>query len=80
MMKRKQNELSKAPTSISLSDKDVLRRQHVEARRRLPVAKFRSELCSLVKENDVVLVIAETVSIDDEKIPYITPIERTEIP
>lgn len=56
--KRNANEISKAvlPTS------NGHRRQHGEARRLLPVYKFRSEICKLVKENEVVLVIAETVS------------------
>ena len=57
--KRKANEITKtvAPTS------NGHRRQHGEARRLLPVYKFRSEICKLVKENEVVLVIAETVSL-----------------
>ena len=38
------------------------RRQHGEERRLLPVYKFRSEICKVVKENEAVLVIAETVS------------------
>lgn len=60
MLKRKLIEVSKQkPTTPSGSQQ---RRQHVKARRNLPVAKFRSEICSLVKENDVVLVVAETVS------------------
>ena len=61
MPKRKQSETLKSihrqPDSTGGQ-----RRQHVDARRKLPVAKFRSEICSLVKENDVVLVVAETVS------------------
>ena len=38
------------------------KRQHVESRRQLPVYKFRSYICKLVKENEVLLVVAETVS------------------
>ena len=37
-------------------------RQHGEARRKLPVFQYRAEICKLVAENDVILVIAETVS------------------
>ncbi len=40
-----------------------LERQHVEARRQLPVFKYRNEICKLVQENEVLLVIAETVSL-----------------
>ena len=39
------------------------RRQHLEVRRNLPVYKFRNEICKLVSEKDVLLVIAETVRI-----------------
>lgn len=62
MPKRKQIETSKLVHRLPNSTGGQ-RRQHVDARRKLPVAKFRSEICSLVKENDVVLVIAETVSV-----------------
>ncbi len=60
MLKRKQNDKPKLPPFTSGGNGQ--RRQHAEARRRLPVARYRSEICSLVKENDVVLVVAETVS------------------
>jgi HrpA-like RNA helicase len=36
-------------------------REHAESRRNLPVYKFKSEICRLVLETDVVLVVAETV-------------------
>ena len=56
--KRNASEITRAvlPTS------NGHRRQHGEIRRLLPVYKFRLEICKLVKENEVVLVVAETVS------------------
>jgi HrpA-like RNA helicase len=36
-------------------------REHVQSRRNLPVYKFKSEICRLVLETDVLLVVAETV-------------------
>jgi HrpA-like RNA helicase len=47
---------TKGPTSTGH------KRQHIEARRQLPVYKYRKEICKLVEENDALLVIAETVS------------------
>lgn len=47
---------------ILLGSRQKLERQHVETRRQLPVFKFRNEICKLVQENEVLLVIAETVS------------------
>lgn len=44
-------------------------RQHGEARKKLPVYKFRSKICNLVYENDVVLVTAETGSGKSTQIP-----------
>ena len=41
-----------------------LERQHSEVRRRLPVYQQKNEICQLVTENDVVLVVAETVSVN----------------
>ena len=35
----------------------------VKERSNLPVYQYRNELCSLIKENEVVLVVAETVSL-----------------
>ena len=39
-----------------------LKENYIEERSSLPVYQHRSELCTLVAENDVVLVVAETVS------------------
>jgi len=40
-----------------------------EARKRLPVYKFKREICSLIEHNDVVLVVAETGSGKSTQIP-----------
>ena len=39
-----------------------LERMHSESRRNLPVYKHKSEICRLVAQNEVLLVVAETVS------------------
>ena len=39
-----------------------LKRQHEETRKKLPVYKFREEICHLITTADVLLVTAETVS------------------
>ncbi len=44
-------------------------RQHAETRKKLPVYKFRSQLCSLIEQNEVVLVMAETGSGKSTQIP-----------
>lgn len=44
-------------------------RQHNESRRKLPVYKFRQEICRLVYENEVVLVVSETGSGKSTQIP-----------
>ena len=58
------------PTPSSLKTKRPLpsstsnghRRQHMEVRKKLPVYQFRKEICELVYQNEVVLVVAETGS------------------
>ena len=48
--------------------------KHSIARRQLPVYKFKRELCKLIAEKEVVLVVAETVrtlSNQSETIAYI---------
>ena len=44
-------------------------RLHGEARKKLPVYKFRSEICDLVHDNEAVLVMAETGSGKSTQIP-----------
>lgn len=44
-------------------------RQHIESRKKLPVYKFRQEICRLVYENEVVLVVSETGSGKSTQIP-----------
>lgn len=38
------------------------KRQHGDVRRKLPVHKFRAEICRLITTVDALLVTAETVS------------------
>lgn len=44
-------------------------RQHTESRKKLPVNKFRQEICRLIYENEVVLVVSETGSGKSTQIP-----------
>ena len=44
-------------------------RQHSETRKQLPVYTFRNEICQLVYENEVLLVVAETGSGKSTQIP-----------
>jgi hypothetical protein len=39
----------------------TLKKQHSATRRELPVFKYKNEICRLVAENEVILVVAETV-------------------
>ena len=62
-MKRKvPGSLNHQSATATVTTSNGNRRQHGEARRKLPVYKYRAEICNLVAENDAVLVIAETVS------------------
>ena len=62
-MKRKiPGGLNHQTATATVTTSNGSRRQHGEARRKLPVYKYRAEICNLVAENDAVLVIAETVS------------------
>lgn len=45
------------------------RRMHMEARKNLPVYNCRSEICDLVRKNEVVLITAETGSGKSTQIP-----------
>lgn len=59
--KVKGNTKTTATTPTSLRP-NRLERKHVESRLQLPVYKQKAEICSLVAQNEAVLVVAETVS------------------
>ena len=61
-MKRKSTDL--IPSSSTGNS-----RKHIESRKNLPVYKYRSEICNLVRNNEVVLVMAETGSGKSTQIP-----------
>jgi len=67
--KRKQSEMTKVNPLQKNVTSNGNQRRHLDARRKLPVYKFRSEICKLVKENDAVLVVAETGSGKSTQIP-----------
>jgi len=46
------------------SNPQQLKKQHAETRRNLPVFKFKNEICRMVADNEILLVVAETVRID----------------
>lgn len=50
-------------SSFDAPPQPPLKGMFIEERRNLPVYRHRAEICSLVSNNDVVLVVAETVSL-----------------
>ena len=44
-------------------------RQHVEARKQLPVYKYKTEICQAVADNEVTLIVAETGSGKSTQVP-----------
>lgn len=56
-------------SSVDAPPQPPLKGMFIEDRRNLPVYRHRAEICNLVFNNDVVLVVAETVSL--QLIPYI---------
>lgn len=61
--KRRHNEIlhHHSPANNSSSNPQQLKKQHAETRRNLPVFKFKNEICRMVADNEVLLVVAETV-------------------
>jgi len=49
-------------TNTSIAKQPPLKGNFIKERSNLPVYQHREEICSLVSKNDVVLVVAETVS------------------
>jgi HrpA-like RNA helicase len=43
----------------------TFKKQHAATRRNLPVFKYKNEICRLIAENEVILVVAETVGFSD---------------
>jgi HrpA-like RNA helicase len=58
--KRRHNEIH-SPSNSSNSNPQHLKKQHAETRRNLPIFKYKNEICRMVADNEVLLVVAETV-------------------
>jgi len=52
---------SSASNQTSNQRRNRLDRKHVESRKNLPVYQQKSDICKLVSEHEVLLVVAETV-------------------
>lgn len=66
---RSQNNDGSSATPASPAARLRVPRQHAEARKNLPVYKYKSELCQTVTNNEVTLVVAETGSGKSTQIP-----------
>ena len=58
--KRRHDQVAHTPQTAAVNPQQ-LKKQHAETRRKLPVFKYKNEICRMVADNEVLLVVAETV-------------------